>query len=71
MTITGMVIALGLLVDNAIVVTENISRFMRQGYAPFEAAVKGTGQIAWAIVSSDGNDGSCLCSDDDDAKYYG
>ena len=52
MTITGMVIALGLLVDNAIVVTENISRFMRMGYGAIEAAVKGTGQIAWAIVSS-------------------
>jgi len=52
MTITGMVIALGLLVDNAIVVTENISRFMRMGYSPVEAAIKGTGQIAWAITSS-------------------
>jgi len=52
MTISGMVIALGLLVDNAIVVIENISRFMRQGYAAEEAAVKGTEQIAWAIVSS-------------------
>ncbi len=52
MTISGMVIALGLLVDNAIVVIENISRFMRQGYAPEEAAVKGTEQIGWAIVSS-------------------
>jgi len=52
MTITGMVIALGLLVDNAIVVTENISRFMRQGYSPVDAAIRGTGQIAWAIVSS-------------------
>lgn len=52
MTITGMVIALGLLVDNAIVVIENISRFMRSGYSAVEAAVLGTGQIAWAIVSS-------------------
>ncbi len=52
MTISGMVIALGLLVDNAIVVIENISRFMRQGLRAEEAAVKGTEQIGWAIVSS-------------------
>lgn len=52
MSIAGLVIALGLLVDNAIVVTENIARFMRLGYSPKEAAIKGTTQIGWAIVSS-------------------
>ncbi|MCK5076216.1 MAG: efflux RND transporter permease subunit, partial [Calditrichia bacterium] len=52
MSIAGLVIALGLLVDNAIVVTENISRFMKLGYSGYEAAVKGTGQIGWAIISS-------------------
>jgi multidrug efflux pump subunit AcrB len=52
MSIAGLVIALGLLVDNAIVVTENISRFMRQGYSRFEAASQGTSQIGWAVVSS-------------------
>lgn len=52
MTIAGLVIALGLLVDNAIVVTENISRYMKKGINSFEAAVKGTGEIAWAIASA-------------------
>jgi multidrug efflux pump subunit AcrB len=52
MTISGLVIALGMLVDNAIVVTENISRHMREGYQPQEAAVRATGQIAWAVTSS-------------------
>jgi len=52
MTISGMVIALGLLVDNAIVVIENISRFMKMGYNRKESAVQGTDQIAWAIVSA-------------------
>lgn len=52
MSITGLVIALGLLVDNAIVVTENISRFIKGGMDKEEAADKGTSQIAWAIVSS-------------------
>lgn len=52
MSIAGLVIALGLLVDNAIVVTENISRYIQQGLSNFEAAVKGTSQITWAIISS-------------------
>lgn len=52
MTIVGLVISLGLLVDNAIVVIENVTRFMRQGKPFREAAVEGTGQIAWPIVSS-------------------
>ena len=52
MTIVGLVISLGLLVDNAIVVVENIARFIKQGMSGFEAAIKGTSQIAWAIVSS-------------------
>lgn len=52
MAIAGLVIALGLLVDNAIVVTENISRFMKMGHSPRDAAVRGTGQIGGAIISS-------------------
>ncbi len=52
MTIVGLVIALGLLVDNAIVVVENVSRFHNRGYRNFDAAVKGTSQIGWAIVSA-------------------
>lgn len=51
-SISGMVITLGLLVDNAIVVTENISRFRTLGANRVEAAVKGTSQIGWAIVSA-------------------
>jgi multidrug efflux pump subunit AcrB len=52
MSIAGLVIALGLLVDNAIVVIENISRFMKMGHSNKEAAIMGTSQIAWAVVSS-------------------
>lgn len=51
MSIAGMVIALGLLVDNAIVVTENVSRFLREGYSPKEAAGKGASQVGWAVIS--------------------
>jgi multidrug efflux pump subunit AcrB len=52
MTIAGLVITLGLLVDNAIVVVENISRFIKKGEKKLDAAVKGTSQIGWAIVSA-------------------
>ncbi|GJQ63128.1 MAG: multidrug transporter AcrB [Melioribacteraceae bacterium] len=52
MTIAGLVIALGLLVDNAIVVVENITRFLKNGFSGNEAADKATSQIGWAIVSS-------------------
>lgn len=52
MTIAGLVIALGLLVDNAIVVTENITRYMNKGLQPVEASVKGTSEIAWAVTSA-------------------
>jgi multidrug efflux pump subunit AcrB len=52
MSIAGLVIALGLLVDNAIVVTENIARFIKLGYSKFDSALKGTEQIAWAVSSS-------------------
>lgn len=51
MTIAGLVIALGLLVDNAIVVTENVHRFLRRGLSPMEAAAKGASQVGWAVIS--------------------
>jgi multidrug efflux pump subunit AcrB len=52
MSIAGLVITLGLLVDNAIVVTENIARFIKMGENNRDAAEKGSKQIAWAIVSA-------------------
>ena len=51
-SIAALVIALGLLVDNAIVVIENIVRFRRDGYSLREAAAKGTQEVGYAIVSS-------------------
>jgi multidrug efflux pump subunit AcrB len=52
MSIAGLVIVLGILVDNAIVVTENVSRFLKMDYSFIDSAVEGTNQIAWAIVSA-------------------
>ncbi len=52
MTIVGMVIALGLLVDDSIVVVENITRFRREGHGPAEAAILATNQIWVAVLGA-------------------
>jgi len=52
MTIVGMVIALGLLVDDSIVVVENITRHRREGHAPKEAATLATNQIWVAVLGA-------------------
>ena len=48
----GLILALGLLVDNAIVVVENIYRYRQDGYSPKEAAKYGAGEVAWPIIAS-------------------
>lgn len=52
LSIVGFVIALGLLVDDSIVVVENIARFRRLGYPPQEAAIAATQQISVAVVGT-------------------
>jgi len=51
-SIVGLVIALGLLVDDAIVITENVARYRRKGLGAIEAALKGTDEVGWAVVST-------------------
>jgi multidrug efflux pump subunit AcrB len=50
LSIVGMVVALGLLVDDSIVVVENIERFLRMGYNRKQAAIEATKQIGLAIT---------------------
>jgi HAE1 family hydrophobic/amphiphilic exporter-1 len=48
----GLALGIGLLVDNAIVIQENIQRHREGGAAPRDAAVRGAGEVANAIVAS-------------------
>ena len=48
----SLILALGLLVDNAIVVVENIYRYMQNGYDGNEAAKYGAGEVAMPIIAS-------------------
>jgi multidrug efflux pump subunit AcrB len=52
LSIVGAVIALGLLVDDSIVVVENITRFLRAGRSRVEAAIEATKQIAVAVLGA-------------------
>ncbi|MCD4825141.1 MAG: efflux RND transporter permease subunit [Phycisphaerae bacterium] len=48
----SLILALGMLVDNAIVIVENIYRYAEQGYSRIDAAMKGTGEVAWPVIAS-------------------
>ena len=50
LSLAGFTLAVGMLVDNAIVVVENIARNRARGLRPFEAAARGAGEIALAIT---------------------
>lgn len=52
LSIVGFVIALGLLVDDSIVVVENIARFLRDGFRRSKAAIAATNQILVAVVGT-------------------
>ena len=50
LSIVGLIVALGLLVDDSIVVVENIERYLRMGYSRKEAAMQATKQIGLAVL---------------------
>ena len=51
LTLMALTIATGFVVDDAIVVIENIARYIEKGEPPLEAALEGTRQIAFTIIS--------------------
>ena len=51
LTLMALVIATGFVVDDAIVVIENISRYLERGDSPLDAALRGAGQIGFTIIS--------------------
>jgi hydrophobe/amphiphile efflux-1 (HAE1) family protein len=50
-SLMALTISVGFIVDDAIVMIENIVRYLEQGDRPFEAALKGAGQIGFTIIS--------------------
>jgi multidrug efflux pump subunit AcrB len=50
LSIVGLIISLGILVDDSIVVVENIERWMRDGYSKRDAAILATRQIGLAVI---------------------
>jgi multidrug efflux pump len=51
LTLLAMVLAIGLVVDDAIVVLENVHRYIENGMEPFAAAIKGTREISFAVIA--------------------
>jgi HAE1 family hydrophobic/amphiphilic exporter-1 len=52
MSLGGIALAVGLLVDNAIVVLENIARYREKGASIIDAAIKGTDEVSGAVIAS-------------------
>jgi hydrophobe/amphiphile efflux-1 (HAE1) family protein len=50
-SLMGLTISVGFVVDDAIVMIENIVRYIEEGMRPFDAALKGAGQIGFTIIS--------------------
>ncbi len=52
MSLAGLALGSGMIIDNSIVVIENIYRLTQLGYSREEASVKGTNEVFWPVVSS-------------------
>ena len=51
LSLMALTIATGFVVDDAIVVIENIARYLEEGHSPYDAAMKGSAQIGFTIIS--------------------
>jgi multidrug efflux pump len=51
LTLLAMVLAIGIVVDDAIIVLENIHRHIEEGMSPKDAAIRGARELAWPVVA--------------------
>ncbi|WP_347247000.1 efflux RND transporter permease subunit [Thermomonas sp.] len=51
LTLLAMVLAIGIVVDDAIIVLENIHRHIEEGMKPMDAAIRGARELAWPVVA--------------------
>ena len=51
LSLMALAISTGFVVDDAIVVIEHLSRYLEQGMRPFEAALKGAGEIGYTLMT--------------------
>ncbi|HRO28201.1 MAG TPA: efflux RND transporter permease subunit, partial [Luteimonas sp.] len=51
LTLLAMVLAIGIVVDDAIIMLENIHRHIEEGLSPHDAAIKGARELAWPVVA--------------------
>jgi len=51
LTLLAMVLAIGIVVDDAIIVLENVHRHIEEGMSPYDAAIKGARELAWPVVA--------------------
>lgn len=50
-TLMSLVLAVGLVVDDAIVILENVHKYIERGYGPYKAAIEGTKEVSFAVIS--------------------
>tara|TARA_Y100001970_G_scaffold147328_1_gene180883 strand:+ start:26944 stop:30006 length:3063 start_codon:yes stop_codon:yes gene_type:complete len=51
-TMFGLIMVLGIVVDDAIIVVENVKRYIQKGLEPKQAAIIGTKEIAWPVIAT-------------------
>lgn len=52
LSLFAMIMALGMVVDDAVVVAENVYRYFEEGLSPVRAAIKGTSEVMWPVLGS-------------------
>ncbi|MDH5543504.1 MAG: efflux RND transporter permease subunit [Nitrospinota bacterium] len=52
MSLFSLILVLGMVVDDAIIVTENVYRYLQAGLTPHRAAIKGTMEVVWPITAA-------------------